>query len=595
MEKTQIRAFLLACFFLWQIVADQALATTPQREYVTTSPVLADGVLYVASTTYPDHRGHLRAIDILDIFPVTLWDAGARVPLAGLGDDPGILASSDPPSIMQRDNLYRSLFTNVSGEQLALGSGESVRLQAALAVDSLAEAEILLHAVRGRLNGTSDQPVGTVDDPERLWGISRSSPVLVGGSPVRDASSKRDRVLYAGAEDGMLHAFFVSSWDADSGNYLVDDPDGGAELWAYLPGSFLPYIKDQPFADPDGTPAVHLDGSPVVRELFLDLDGDGRRSWSTLLVATGTVVRNRRSGLFVLDVTDPYQPLVIWEKLLPGSNVGRTRGVTLGNCGEASNLATCIYLTADFCVNDESAGIQALALTLETGELLWQFTAPYQAVGPIVERTAAVPALMDLAGDGYSDTLIFGDLIGQLWALALTDGQVYGGAPVFRVPGGTAEPIGAGVAVHKRVAFFGTGGVEGTDDSYQYALYAVEVLPEGSRLRWRYSLSPGEKVWEAPVLDASGNLLFATSLDYRSLIRSIETPTSGRVVALNSSGEEEISHDLEAAALGRVVTAPGVAVAVTLTGEVTQMGVASRLSGPPGGLSSVKILSWRQR
>ena len=145
------------------------------------------------------------------------------------------------------------------------------------------------------------------------------------------------------------------------------------------------------------------------------------------------------------------------------------------------------------------------------------------------------------------------------------------------------------------MAIFGTGGVEGTDDNYQYALYAVEVFPEGGLLRWRYLLTQGEKVWQTPTLDLSGNLLFATALDYLSLNPSPERPTSGRVIALNGDGEEELSRDAGAATLGRVVNVPGVAVSVALTGEVTQLGVARRLTGPVELPGTVKVLSWRQR
>ena len=104
----------------------------------------------------------------------------------------------------------------------------------------------------------------------------------------------------------------------------------------------------------------------------------------------------------------------------------------------------------------------------------------------------------------------------------------------------------------------------------------------------------GEKVWMKPNVDASGNLIFATATNYFALARSAEQPTSGRIVSLNRNGEEEVSRDAGAATVGRVVTAPGIAVSVALTGEVTQFGSASRLTGPGGGLGSVKILSWRQ-
>lgn len=566
-----------------------------QQEYVTTTPVLADGVLYIASTTFPDHRGHLRAIGLLDTFPATLWDAAETMPQAGSGAAPGDLTSGDPPTSINPGNLYRSIFTNLAGEQLPFNADSLTRLQPAMAVDSLIEGELLLHAVRGRRGGSTELPVGSSEDPRRLWSISRSSPLLVGRSPVNNEASQRDRVLYAGGEDGMLHAFFVSPWDAARNDFLQDDSAAGAELWAYLPGSFLPHLKGQPLDDDPGALSVHLDGSPVVRELFLDLDGDGLYRWHTLLVATGTLVQSRRSNLLVLDITDPYQPELLWERLLPGNEIGRTRGVTIDRCGSVVEPRECLYLTTDSVGGDGSAAIHALALTLGSGQLLWQFTAPYPIRGGVAEATPAVPALMDLTGDQRSDTLVFGDLVGRLWALDLVDGRAYGDAPVYVVPGAAAEPIGAGVAVHGRLAIFGSGGVEGANANIPYALYAVEIFPSGGRLRWQYPLLPGERVWETPQLDAAGTVVFATARDYHSLLSSGETTTHGRLVALNKAGEEKVSRNLDAATIGRVVTAPGVVVAVSLTGEVTQLGTASGLRGPVGGQGSVKVLTWRQR
>jgi outer membrane protein assembly factor BamB len=566
-----------------------------QQEFVTTTPVLADGVLYIASTIIPDHRGHLRAIDLLDTFPVTLWDAAETMPLAGIGAAPGDLTSGDPPTSINPGNLYRSIFTNLAGEQLPFNADSLTRLQPAMAVDSLIEGELLLHAVRGRRGGSTELPAGSSEDPRRLWSISRSSPVLVGRSPVNDEASQRDRVLYAGGEDGMLHAFFVSPWDAASNDFLKDDSEAGAELWAYLPGSFLPHLQGQPLENDIGELAVHLDGPPVVRELFLDLDGDGLCRWHSLLVATGTLVQSRRSTLFVLDITDPYLPELLWETLLPGNEVGRTRGVTIDSCGSVVATEECIYLTTDSVGGDRPAAIHALALNLDSGQLRWQFSAPYPISGAVAEATPAVPALMDLNGDQRSDTLVFGDLVGRLWALDLVDGRAHGDAPVYVAPGEADEPIGAGVAIHDRLAIFGTGGVEGANANSSYALYAVEIFPSGGRLRWRYSLLPGERVWETPQLDAAGNVVFATARDYHSLVASAEATTHGRLVVLNEAGEEKVSRNLNAASIGRVVTAPGVVVAVSLTGEVTQLGMASRLRGPVGGQGSVKVLSWRQR
>ncbi len=585
----------LLCLGLCLAGGNLSSANSLQEEYVTTTPVLFDGVLYIASSEELWHRGHLRAIDLLDTFPRVLWDAAERMPLAGVGTAPGELADSDPPASIGRDNQYRTIFTNLDAALLPFTANEAERLQSVLGVGSPEAAQLLVHAVRGRRGGSLGQAAGVNEDPQRLWSISRSSPVLVGESGVSTASAHRDRVLYAGAEDGMLHAFFVSHWNEGDGSYLVDDPDGGTELWAYLPGSFLPHLEAQPLEDMTGDPAVHLDGTPAVVERFLDLDGDGLRRWHTLLLATGTTLQRRRSCLFVMDITDPYQPELLWERLIPGDGTGRTRGIAVDRCSAVMEPAGCIYLTTDFAAGDDASGVHALALELATGEPLWQFTVPYAASGPVAGATPAVPALMDLDGDDRSDTLIFGDLAGRLWALALEDGQPYGEAPAYQVPGGAAEPIGAAVAVHGRVAIFGTGGVAGSDDSRQYAVYAVEISPGGSQLRWSYPLAAGEKVWAPPVVDPAGGLVFGTAEDYLSTAGGAGQPTSGRVIALTGDGAEAFSRATSAAVVAGLVSAPGVVVAVTLTGEVAQFGSASRLLAPAGPTGSVKILSWRER
>jgi len=575
--------YLFTCLCLWLASHGQSLANALQQEYVTITPAYADGVLFIASAENLSHRGHLRAIDILNAFPLVLWDAAEHMPQAGTG-------RTQPESILP-DNTFRTIFTNLNEILLPLEAGQAEHLQPVLGSASVAEAEILLHTVRGRRGGTPELAAGTTEDRQRLWGISRSSPVLVGSSPVDKESRQRPRVLYAGAEDGMLHAFFVSHWDDDTGNYPSDDPDGGIELWAYLPGSFLPHLAEQPLDSTPGQIAIHLDGTPVVGERFVDFDGDGQRDWRTLLVATGTILQRRCSCLFVMDVTDPYRPELLWEMQLPGSGVGRTRGVSLGRC--ENETSDCLYLTADFAPQTGAVGMHALAVSLADGQLLWQFSAPYAASGPVAEATPAVPALMDRDGDGHHDTLVFGDLAGQLWALDLGDGQAYSNGPVFTVPGGIDEPIGASVAVQGKVVVFGTGGVTGTSDLFQYALYAVNVSAGGSSLLWRYPLQPGEKVWAAPVVDAFGNVIFATATGYLPLAQTNEQATTGRLVVIDKEGVELSRRETAAATVGQVVASPGIIVSVDMKSEVTQFGTASRMTGPDEDRGSVRILSWR--
>lgn len=552
-------------------------------EYVTTTPVVADGLLYIASFDKPWRHGHVRAIDISGARPAVLWDAAERVPLPGTGSRPGGLSDSDPPAEIARDNRYRSLFTNLGSLLVPLVTSEAGHLQASLGAASEVAAVQQLSALRGRSGITLQQPLGDTDKTFRLAAFSRSSPALVGRSP--NSLAERDRVLYLGAEDGLLHALLASRWDADSGDYLRDDPAGGTELWGYLPESFLPHLLEQQTLQ---DPRVHLDGSPAVTDVFAALPGEGRRSWRTWLAATGTVASRRQSNLFVMDVSDPYRPMLLWERFLPGDGMGRSRGVTFPVNG--SFTEPTLYLNADFAPDLGQGGVHASAVEAKTGQLLWQFSSGYDLQASEINAPPAPPALMARDG-GEFDTLLFGDMAGRLWALDRRTGQPLGGEAIFTLPAGAAEPIGAGVAVYGRVAIFGTGGVAHAANRGRYAIYAVEVLPQGGRLLWSYPLALGEKVWDTPTLDAAGNLYFATAVDYLQ-----ETVTSGRVVVLDHQGVEKLSRPATAATIGRVVTAPGLAVSVALTGEVTQFGAARRTNGATlAGPGSVKILSWRQR
>jgi len=568
----------------WGIMLGDCCAEELEQEFVTTTPVLLDGVLYVASSTHPSGYGHLRAIDVLDTIAATLWDAAEQVPFAG--------TDAAQPETIALENSTRSLFTDIDGFLQPLDAASAAVLQDPLGVDSQAEAEIRLHALRGRRSGTLILPAGSGENPQRLRSFSRSSPLVVGNSGVTSEMANRDRILYIGADDGLLHAFYVSGLNPESGLYLVDDPAGGTELWGYLPGSFLPYLKDPSIIDPDWDLAISLDGTPQVRDFFIDLDGDGLRRWHTLLAVTGTILPDRRSCLVVLDITDPYRPELLWEKLIPGVGTGRTRGLRLGDCDATG--AGCLYLSTDSQETDTN-GLHVLAVSLERGELLWQFRASYDEHGPVAEATPAVPALADLDGDTKDDVLILGDLLGRLWVLDAATGNAQGNAPVFTTPGGLAEPIGTEVVVMKKTAVFVTGGIEAADLGGEYKLYAVEILPQGGRLLWSYALLPGEKVFGAPRFDSLGNLVLATARNYAPSGTPGEDSTSGRIVVLNKDGEEITSRETGAATVGRGVTAPGVLLSVDLTGEVTQFGTPARLSGLTTGVGSVKILSWRQR
>jgi hypothetical protein len=191
------------------------------------------------------------------------------------------------------------------------------------------------------------------------------------------------------------------------------------------------------------------------------------------------------------------------------------------------------------------------------------------------------------AANGGVDALVFGDLAGRLWVLDAENGAPLGGGPAWQAPGGVAEPIGGGIAIRNRLALFGTGGVEHADSLGSYAVYAVEIQPEGARLLWSQPLPPGERLWGAPTFDRFGRAYLGLGA---------EQDATGRLLLVAADGTLLGVVVLAGAPQGGVTLAPGAIMAVTRSGEVQQFGDISQEAAPASILPGrVRIFSWRVR
>ncbi len=105
----------------------------------------------------------------------------------------------------------------------------------------------------------------------------------------------REKVIYVGANDGMLHAFSV---------------DTGEELWAYIPSNLLSelkYLAEPTYGKPGGCRhRFMVDLSPRAWNVKFKSDN----KWHTVLVGG-----EKEGGdvYFAIDITDPKNPKVLWE------------------------------------------------------------------------------------------------------------------------------------------------------------------------------------------------------------------------------------------------------------------------------------------
>ena len=203
------------------------------------------------------------------------------------------------------------------------------------------------------------------------------------------ANQSRQNVIYAGANDGMLHAFNSTT---------------GEEEWAFIPpfiASKLPTIINKAYdgkfaGDPGGTnPIFGVDGSPVVHDMYIQgLNADGAyeqgKSWRTILMIP---YGRGGAGFSVLDVTNPIingnqGPLHMYSvfndhinsKVLVADNTGQIAEyqytqatINISNSEEAKiaseNQNTADAADSDTCEVDNSCTQQDAIATCQTNAL----------------------------------------------------------------------------------------------------------------------------------------------------------------------------------------------------------------------------------
>jgi type IV pilus assembly protein PilY1 len=268
----------------------------------------------------------------------------------------------------------------------------------------------------------------------RLGDIINGAPVFVGKprftytennySTFQSTNASRTAAVFAGANDGMLHAF-----DRTTGN----------ELWAFIPTEVLPNLYK--VAD-DGFTNAHqpsVDAAPVVGDIYV------AGAWKTILV--GGLGGGGRS-YYALDITDPARPVALWE--FSNANLG----LSFGNPVITKRVdGTWVVVFASGYNNNVGSGDgngRLFVLNANTGVLATSIptlTAAGAAVGSPTTPSglAKINGWVDSQANNTSKRFYGGDLLGNLWRFDL-DSQVqpYGKALALAsltAAGGAAQPI----------------------------------------------------------------------------------------------------------------------------------------------------------
>ena len=382
---------------------DSAIADIIEKSYSFTSPtvpsLMASGgdVLYQASFEPSDGafwKGHLYAysIDSSGTITGTLWDAGSV--------------------LRDREASTRTIYTVINDELVEF---DNVNIIAAdLGVADNTERDKLVSYVRG-IDSYDDDGDGNTTE-ERSWklgDIFHSGPVIV-GAPKRfyfdygysgtgefyEDKKDRTKIILAGANDGMLHAFQASD---------------GEELWAFIPPNLLSRLKYMRTAH-----TFFVDLPVRVEDVWFGTgDGTGKIAtsktkdeWHTI-----AVVGERQGGnqFNALDITDTTSPSWLWSFDTSGETWGRPaiNRVNISDGSDDGDEVWVVIMSGGY----DSAGNNGKAVYIVNaynGTNIWSYTS-------MDDSAPAPPYAVDVNCDGFIDRIYLGDLAGNMYRFSVHD------------------------------------------------------------------------------------------------------------------------------------------------------------------------------
>jgi hypothetical protein len=306
----------------------QAFDTIVIQAYSFTAPVVpavrtTDSNRLYLSTFRPDNP------------PETFWEGACKsINLNTDGSIPSDLdAAMNWDAGTKVDSTNRNYSTNPRKVYTASVSGSTWTRQNFSTSNSWLDNNVL-SVPSAEKNNLVDTIVLRSSRTKRLGDIYHSTPVVVGAPSLffsapgfssavgtvdsfRQANGQRQRVIYAGSNDGMLHGFNAGTWDT-SATPKRYNAGTGEELFAYIPNNLLPSLTNMKVTT-TSTHQYMVDSSPKAADVWLDSNANNvieTSEWKTVIV---TGERKGGRGLFALDVTSPQNlgssnyPVPLWE------------------------------------------------------------------------------------------------------------------------------------------------------------------------------------------------------------------------------------------------------------------------------------------
>jgi hypothetical protein len=475
--------------------------------------------LYSASFEFPKWRGHLRSWDVtnLDLSPnrgsvlKNILGANAQ-PIADAGTQ--LDSTHRPASSRIIYAAYDMQADGVMNDRVDFTTSQSTILENYLQLGiGSPEVPLLVDFVRGE------------GRTWRLGDINHSSPKALlppsgvatqmgaGYDAFKQANANRRKLIFAGANDGMLHAFDAATLD---------------EVWAFIPNNLLYKLKFMKVTDPDcGVYLYHhsfVDGTATVKDVYF------AGAWHTVLV-TGQGPgwgKNHDWYYFAVDVTDPVAPRPLWEVTDP--YMGETWSVPAVVKIASPNKWVAMFGSGYDNDGDPSTDIghYFYCVDIETGAILnsFEIKEQHEPVSPygIQNTLPGSCETVDVDQDGIADSAFFGDLKGRVWKIDLRgDVSTWSPTVIYRDP--NMYPIITKPAVYLDSSasntvhvYVGTGGDDRAPGAGYYSFVGLIDRTGGAAVEWylgpdllatqlginpqtkKGSLAQGERVWADPVI-----------------------------------------------------------------------------------------------
>jgi len=406
-----------------------------------------DTAIYQSKFNSEDWSGRLSALQFNANGTIggELWntDAAGKIPAPQL-DSGTMTATTSGRKIytlvgsVGKEFLWNNLD---AGQKTALRSNDAVLV---------AEGQKRLNWIRG--DQSNEKPTGTLRKRSKLLGdIVNSNPFYVGApldfgyqalsgyAAFREANKNRTKMLYVGANDGMLHAFNAVT---------------GEEKFAFIPKAVFPNLDD--LTASNYTHQYFVDGSPYVGDVQIG------GAWKSILI--GSTGAGGRS-MFALDVTDPDSfsaSKVLWEftdATDMGYPVGQIGQVAMGRLQNGAWVA--VFGNG---YNSPSGKAFLFVVNVANGSVIKIATNASTANG------LAAPVLLTDANKNVVAAYA-GDLLGNLWKFDLTNNTLAFSNPLFKArdASGNIQPITAPPEIGKHpnggyLITFGTGKYFEVDD-----------------------------------------------------------------------------------------------------------------------------------